>query len=145
MCPLILLLKVSREKKSFSSCHYHTISIFNIFFPFLFQNSEILSRKSSASSTGSLDRNNEKLKNSCSSGRNNTPQKIANSVKARIAMYVLITCFSPILKFIFVIVFLERKKCLFDKNNINIGILYSILILMLLACHKKSYLTKFRS
>ena len=106
MCPLILLLKVSREKKSFSSCHYHTISIFNIFFPFLFQNSEILSRKSSASSTGSLDRNNEKLKNSCSSGRNNTPQKIANSVKARIAMYVLlITCFSRILKFLFVIVF----------------------------------------
>lgn len=60
---------------------------FSIFFPFLFQNSEILSRKSSASSTGSLDRNNEKLKNSCSVGRNNTPQKIANSVKARIAMF----------------------------------------------------------
>ena len=66
-------------RKKFTSCHYHTITIF--FFPF--QNSEILSRKSSASSTGSLDRNNEKLKNSC---RNNTPQ-IANSVKAKIAMF----------------------------------------------------------
>ena len=56
------------------------IIIQSIFFPF--QNSEILSRKSSASSTGSLDRNNEKLKNSS----RNTPQ-IANSVKAKIAMF----------------------------------------------------------
>ena len=69
------------EKKSRHTYHYHiTIVLF-------FQNSEILSRKSSASSTGSLDRNNEKLK-SCGGGRGgrNTPQ-IANSVKAKIAMF----------------------------------------------------------
>ena len=62
----------------------HVIHIIIISQLFFFQNSEILSRKSSASSTGSLDRNNEKLK-SCSAGRN-TPQ-IANSVKAKIAMF----------------------------------------------------------
>ena len=108
MCPLIFLLKlrVSWEKKIILIMSLSYNKYFSIFFfPFLFQNSEILSRKSSASSTGSLDRNNEKLKNSCSGGRNNTPQKIANSVKARIAMYVLITCFSRILKFLCVIVF----------------------------------------
>ena len=86
-CNITFKTESIMRKKSFSSCHYHTISIFQYFFSFLFQNSEILSRKSSASSTGSLDRNNEKLKNSCSGGRNNTPQKIANSVKARIAMF----------------------------------------------------------
>lgn len=56
----------------------------------LFQNSEILSRKSSASSTGSLDRNSDggrgsKVKRLISGQQSNN--QIASSVKAKIAMF----------------------------------------------------------
>ena len=53
---------------------------------FAFQNSEILSRKSSASSTGSLDRNNDSKHRSNTNSRNKSNQ-IASSVKAKIAMF----------------------------------------------------------